>query len=554
METNCYNICKKLSKEECDKNERCKYTNGLKRKYCRLRHNKMDEKCNRKHTQKVKKTGTIRLTKKQKERGLMIKEKMEQAEAREAEAREAEAREAEAREAEAREAEAREAETRRAKLSAEKKTKARKIIGRFMNKTKHRRKAMFLRAVCLDSGVCLAFGTYANEIKKHFGGFANFEYATAPIKRIGSPSANGFINEIQYDHRGYKSYAVLKSSMKPNSDNLMYEYMVGQYINKLNKRFPCFVETYGYYIYDNTMKVNTKGVWTFLQDSKITANMDTIKKGLILQKTTDYAKACKQSKFLAILIQHLKGILPIKDRFRSPRFVAYELANVLFQVYMPLGIFGDSFTHYDLHHENVNVYEPEKDSYIHFHYHMDGGEEYSFKSKYIAKIIDYGRSYFKDEETGIDSKKIYTDLCKEAKCNPSCGYSKGFSWMYNQPNPSSSYWISSQKRNKSHDLRLLNEVKVGTKANKTGEWLSDGLKSVLQKLKYDKHYGTPEMTKGFPNTIQNVYDAAMALGNIISLPEQIQQNEDVYRGKTKLGDLHIYCGKDDTRPMRFVKA
>ena len=545
METiNCRNICKKLSKEECDKNERCKYTNGLKRKYCRLRHNKMDEKCNRKHTQKIKKTGTIRLTKKQKERGLMIKEKMEQAEAEEMDRKLAEAREAEAREAEAR----------RAKLSSEKKTKARKIIGRFMNKTKHRRKAMFLRAVCLDSGVCLAFGTYANEIKKHFGGFANFEYATAPIKRIGSPSANGFINEIQYDHRGYKAYAVLKSSVKPNSDNLMYEYMVGQYINKLNKRFPCFVETYGYYIYDNTMKVNTKGVWTFLQDSKITANMDTIKKGLILQKTTDYAKACKQSKFLAILIQHLKGILPIKDRFRSPRFVAYELANVLFQVYMPLGIFGDSFTHYDLHHENVNVYEPEKDSYIHFHYHMDGGEEYSFKSKYIAKIIDYGRSYFKDEETGIDSKKIYTDLCKETKCNPSCGYSKGFSWMYNQPNPSSSYWISSQKRNKSHDLRLLNEVKVGTKANKTGEWLSDGLKSVLQKLKYDKHHGTPEMTKGFPNTIQNVYDAALALGNIISLPEQIQQNEDVYRGKTKLGDLHIYCGKDDTRPMRFVKA
>ena len=67
METiNCRNICKKLSKEECDKNERCKYTNGLKRRYCRLRHNKMDEKCNRKHTQKVKKTGTIRLTKKQK--------------------------------------------------------------------------------------------------------------------------------------------------------------------------------------------------------------------------------------------------------------------------------------------------------------------------------------------------------------------------------------------------------------------------------------------------------------------------------------------------------
>ena len=62
------------------------------------------------------------------------------------------------------------------------------------------------------------------------------------------------------------------------------------------------------------------------------------------------------------------------------------------------------------------------------------------------------------------------------------------------------------------------------------------------------------MNQGFPNTIQNVLDATLTLINIISLPEKIQQNEDVYRGKTKLGDLHIYCGNDDTRPMRFVKA
>jgi len=539
METNCRKICKKLTKEECDKNEKCKYTNGIKRKYCRLRYNKMDENCNRKQTQKFKKTGTIRLTKKQREKMLIIKEKMERAQAREAEIREAQAREA---------------ETKRAKLSAEKKTKARKIIGRFMKKTKHRRKAMFLRAVCLDSGVCLAFGTYSNEIKKHFGGFANFEYATAPIKRIGSPSANGFINEIQYDHRGYKAYAVLKSSVKPNSDNLMYEYMVGQYVNKLNKRFPCFVETYGYYIYDDKMKVNDKGVWEFLKNSKITANMDTIKKGLILQKTTDYAKACKKSKFLAILIQHLKGIVPIRDRFRSPRFVTYELANVLFQIYMPFAVIASSFTHYDLHHENVNVYEPEKDSYIQFHYYGKD-QQISFKSKYIAKVIDYGRSYFKDEEAGITSKKIYTELCKEEKCIPRCGSDKGFSWMADYKYSPESYWISSQRRNASHDLRLLNEVKIGIQKNQTEQYLSSGLKKLLQDVKYDKHYGTPEMqVSGYPNKIHHIIDAAFRLKNILSLPEQIQQNEDVYRGKTKLGDLHIYCVKGDTRPMRFVKA
>jgi hypothetical protein len=429
-----------------------------------------------------------------------------------------------------------------------------KIIQNFMKKTKHTRKAYFLKAVCSDAGECLAFGNYTSDIKKHFGGFANFEYAIAPITRIGAPSVNGFINQIEYEHRGYKSYAVLKSSINPNSDNLMYEYMVGQYINKLNKRFPCFVETYGYYIYNTALKLNDKTVSDFLKDTKVTGYMNTIKKGLILQKTTDYAKACNKSKYLAILIQHLKGIISIEDKLRSSNFVKYELANVLFQVYYPLSLLGNTFTHYDLHTGNVNVYEPKKDSYIQFHYHIIVDKVFSFKSKYIAKIIDYGRSYFKDEEAGIDSKKIYTDLCKEPKCDPGCGYSKGFSWMYDNPNPSSSSWVNSQKRNKSHDLRLLKGVKEGTEDYQTDQYLSRGLKSLLQRLKYDHDFGTPEMIKqGYPNKILNIKDAAQTLANIILIQSTNDMNEEEYRGKTKLGDLHIYV--DGTgKPMRFVKA
>lgn len=509
-------ICNGLSKEECIKLNECKYTNGNKRNFCRLKTNKLRKRnekklsvrMNEEEKAKPKTKRILKLSKKTIEERKMNEMKNEKA----------------------------------------------KMIQRFMKQTKYTRKAEFLKAVCSDAGQCLAFGNYTNEIKKHFGGFANFEYATAPITRIGTPSANGFINQIQYEHRGYKSYAVLKSSVRPGADNLMYEYMVGQYVNKLNKRYPCFVETYGYYIYDTDLKINNKTVWAFLKDSKVTANMDTIKKGLVLQKTTDYAKACKQSKLLAILIQHLKGIIPIKDRFRSPRFVAYELANVLFQVYMPFAMIASSFTHYDLHNENVNVYEPEKDSYIHFHYYGKD-KEVSFKSKYIAKVIDYGRSFFKDEEAGINSKKIYTELCKENKCKPSCGSNKGFSWLNDDGNGEKSYWISSQKRNASHDLRLLNEVKNGVERNQTQQYLSSGLKKILEDVKYDTHYGTREMeVNGYPNKIQNIIDAAFRLSDMISLPDQIQQNEDVYRGKTKLGDLHVYCVKGDTRPMRFVKA
>ena len=502
METNAHKVCQKLSKEDCEKKEQCIYTRGTKRKFCRVKNNL--KKTNKNLTKKVIPPKKYKLIIKQTQKS---KEMLE-------------------------------------RENMEKEANAREIIGRFMKKTKHTRKSTFLRSICSDSGLCLAFGTRSDEIKKHFGGFINFEYAVAPIKRIGEPSANGFIDEIKYQHKEYIAYAVLKSAMKENSDNLMYEYMVGQYVNKLNKMFPCFLETYGYYTY------NSNKAWKFLKNTKITNNMDAIKKDITLRKTTDYAVACKESKHLAILIQHLKGIIPIKNKLNSPTFISDELLNVLFQVYMPLYVKRFGFTHYDLHHENVNLYEPKKDSYVHFHYTVKG-HIYSFKSKYIAKIIDYGRCYFVDVADRINSKKIYKALCEQPECSPQCGYSKGFQWMKDLGrNPSTTYWISSQKRNESHDLRLLNEVKQNIKVNNTRAFAPIGIITLLDYLRYNHRYGTPELGDGYPQ-INTVSDALKMLMFYINTPEEMQKNELAYDGKLKLADLYIY---DDGTPMRFVKA
>ena len=64
-------------------------------------------------------------------------------------------------------------------------------IAKFINKYN-------INTACADSGVCLAFGRYANEIKDYFAGFTSFKYTVSPIKRIGHSSANGFVNEIEY--------------------------------------------------------------------------------------------------------------------------------------------------------------------------------------------------------------------------------------------------------------------------------------------------------------------------------------------------------------------
>jgi hypothetical protein len=424
--------------------------------------------------------------------------------------------------------------------SASKKAKAKEIIHRFMNRTKHKRKAEFLKALCNDAGVCIAFGTFAAEIKKHFNGFIHFDYAVDPVKMIGEPSQNGFINEIKYDHRGYQAYAILKSSQEPNADNLFYEYIVGHYVNKLNKRFPCFLETYGYYTY------KAEADWQAMQRTVIKPAAN-LKKGLTFHKNDNYALACSESKYLALLIQHLKGIRSIKAMMYDNAFLQNDLLQVLFQIYLPLHLCQDTFTHYDLHYENANLYQPTKNGYLHFHYHFNN-EVISFKSKYVAKIIDYGRSYFKDGP--IESKNIYNNVCKEKNCKPACGYDKGFSWLGNAKLNRYNYWISSRKNNKSHDLRLLNELKINYNLPQLKQ-VREPLFTLLSHLKYNVNYGTPEATPGFPYAIRTVEDAAKLLLAFITRPEEISNNDAAYAHKTKFGDLHIY---DDGKPMLFIKS
>lgn len=108
-----------------------------------------------------------------------------------------------------------------------------------------------LNTMCSKSGECVSFGRYVDVINSFFENMS-FTYLVSPIKRIGSPSANGFVNELIFQRENYKNYCVLKSSAKRDSDNLAYEYYVGkQFINQYVKKLPCFLETYKIYQYSN---------------------------------------------------------------------------------------------------------------------------------------------------------------------------------------------------------------------------------------------------------------------------------------------------------------
>ena len=138
--------------------------------------------------------------------------------------------------------------------------------------------------ICPISGECMALGNKRDEIIDFFQ-FTDFDYATN-ITPIGSKSGNGFAKEIKYERgeRGkrdkYSSYAVLKSSIDETKDNLVYEYEVGMFVNKLCKRFPCFLQTYGlyYYIESKSTKLYYPGYTMMRDNNKIYEPFDFLNK------------------------------------------------------------------------------------------------------------------------------------------------------------------------------------------------------------------------------------------------------------------------------------
>ena len=422
--------------------------------------------------------------------------------------------------------------------------------------------------ICLDDNkVCLAFGDVSDHVRDFFDGFVRFNFAKKVIKRIGNPSENGFVFEIENETRGYTAFSVLKSAQEPTSDNLMYEYHVGLYVNKLNKLYPCFVETYGLFKYRNEHQ------WTLFKDvpEKKIVNLHALQQALD-EQPLDYSIGCTSSKYLAVLIQHLPGPKSLDDLSQNTTFNKNELMWALFQLYIPLAQLMNNFTHYDLHLGNILMYEPVVGKYIEYHYHFmptgmgersaktrrtsktasRGEEVISFKSSYILKIIDYGRSYFNDVEGRVDAKQIYEQICAEGACNSddTCGSSYGLSWLADDSDdPESSFYISSQHKNISHDLVPLTRIYEKYKAKTI--LLTPELVELGEKVLYEGYYGTGEkLSSGYPAKINNVQDAATYIMDCIQRPDYRAHNNAVNRTKDKLGDLHIYM--DGSRPMEYT--
>ena len=285
---------------------------------------------------------------------------------------------------------------------------------------------------------------------------------------------------------------------------------------------------------------------------------DKMNRRLVPFDPNDIKNVCVKAANLCVLTQHLKNAKTFYDHYQSDDYIVNESAYTLYQIYFALHQIRKEFTHYDLHLANVLLYEPIEGKYIQYHFHSKN-KTVSYKSRYLVKIIDYGRSFF----TG--SPEYYQKVCNEPRCQPLNGLRKGFT-NFHPPGPAGVGRAADRVyghanalfKNESHDLKFLYNCNyMVTKDFPEKQKLLDAdYMKILQDTIYMKelsHFSRAGTIENLTHSdkIHNVTDGCERWEAYIEDPIRIQKNEKVYEGYSSLGDLHIYT---DGRELQFIQA
>lgn len=424
-----------------------------------------------------------------------------------------------------------------------------------------------LKKICPNTTECITFGTQSDQIRELFDEFK----IPSPLideketKQIGKASNNGVIYRLKYQLKDYNAYTIIKNALDEQADNLYYEAVVGWYINTKMRYYPCFVETYDLYKNNNDRDPKTNLINDF-NLNKLTAlfpeSTTELKPKTFKEVDTDFYKkiteakklieTCKESDTISLNIQYLDNVTTLFDILlieipqRKPKYV-YDMYTYLYQVYAPLGMLSDEFTHYDLHVNNVLIYKIDPNKYTKMIYHYPDNTTVEFNTVGIAKIIDYGRCYFKYNDA-INSKNFIDTLEKNMNSSPKnstkpnnpdeCGY-VSFSQEFQK------YYIDSRTHNKSHDLRLISNV---------NHIYKQYINQVLFNIEYKEQYGTPEVSenrytkKG--DRIHNVNEMHEELRQMLISEKMQTHSKALEQSKSLYGTIE--CWLDKSKQMTFT--
>lgn len=334
------------------------------------------------------------------------------------------------------------------------------------------------------------------------------------LQKVGSKSVNGFVIKGSVNNSEF----VIKNISKDagNVDNLSYEYLVGQCVNRINEFYPIFVKTSAHlYEYrDDSYDVlldgynRKKPFDVHLGEMVEPVNLESLEKiliagcrkdrwrytfflefipvdttllGLVKNYTFNEsefvcAKAIKQhilsAKYLNV---PLKSNADYKSVFYGKEEDLTIIIPVFYLIYFVFKNLDGVFMHNDLHLNNILISFVPDDDCIEYVFYKEDGRSIKFKSDIIVKIIDYGRSFVNCNETNSlhSSEDVNNILCncldqcdedeecrnkcgeieeKCGKCGQESGYRFGYGDLYNLQ--------SSDEYNNGVDLRPFNELKL----------------------------------------------------------------------------------------------
>lgn len=425
-----------------------------------------------------------------------------------------------------------------------------------------------LNLICSETNECIAYDLEIKKIKKYFDNFQNFNHVKE--YEIISCNNNAFIYSICYEKNNYIVNSILKSSTEEYVDNLFYEYLVGNFLNSQLKYFPCFIETYGLYMYEN------KDDWEHIKkcNNINTCDISILKKLKFINDSDvnidEYIKkSCEDSINIAVLTQSLKesfnimniidnifhmeiykkyiGLLPLSNDEKKKinddiDDIINKIIYILFQIYTPLSALSEIFTHYNLHMDNILIFEPVQDKVIKYKYHIDSTEKVEFLSPYIVKIINYGKCYFDDGK--IDSKIIIDKVCNTPQFKI---HVLNKELLY--------HYYNNEKKNISYDLLLLYLIKEQFEKLVNINFLNIKnnilYTNILSKLRvFDNLYHIIENKDIVIGEINNVKDAFRELKNILMDSKMKEKNNNLYGSKEIILELDIYV--DKSKEIKYV--
>jgi hypothetical protein len=378
-----------------------------------------------------------------------------------------------------------------------------------------------------DMSMCHELSVCRNEVRQEAAFFENYSLKYKVGEEVVKKGGSGVAVLLHFEKTvqgkddrkltltGKALMKVINSEKGKMADNLFHEAMVGRVVNKFANVFPCFIRTFGMFSYRDPAKsaYTVQGI-----GMELLTEMPTV------------AETCETAGRQAILVEYIEG-KPLKELYKSKSFLQTDIYEVLFMIYYPLAMLSEEYTHYDLHTGNVMLVEIKKGRFVKVVVVKPHGDPIVFYTRFIPKIIDYGRNYVRAIRTQVNEVKT------DKRCNELCGENFRDCGYINLENPKNH--IAFEKRNMSQDMRLLNYVAQAME--KEGLW-----DTKEQKVVFDpKGFSTEENHKnGYlkHKKIVNVQDAANFLATKVA-------RVDLKGGSSP--DLYGTLTMDGKNPWKF---